>query len=173
MRTDGNIIAKFEIIMLIEPYSPGGWTTVDGDDRDHVHHQHGSLARPFLERRGKKNGYTCPPCPHVVLVQGQNKCCFIYSGDACCRSVLVGRRAQKPPKATTNRRRRRRRCHLPENIKILPSNDDDCAFELCGTRPPATHRAPRFLAPTRIVGRPSHVVETLVPFLKDQKRSLR
>ena len=111
--------------------------------------------------------------PHVVLVQGQNKCCFIYSGDACCRSVLVGRRAQKPPKATTNRRRRRRRCHLPENIKILPSNDDDCAFELCGTRPPATHRAPRFLAPTRIVGRPSHVVETLVPFLKDRKRSLR
>ena len=37
------------------------------------------------------------------------------------------RRPQKPPKASSDKRV----CHLPENTRIPPSNDDDdCAFEL-------------------------------------------
>ena len=81
------------------------------------------------------------------------------------------RRLQKPPKATTNRRR----CHLPENIKILPSNDDDCAFVrpsfVARGRPRGRGRHAAKVSGTAVysrrVGRSSHVVETPVPFPKE------
>ena len=119
----------FHRTMFMQDHSPVRWTIFD--DRHRSPRRGECLARPCLKGRRKRNGYTCPPCPPHSLMSS-NKCCFIYSGDACqtnrqsvarCRR----RRLQKLPKASSDKRG----CHLPENTRIPPSNDDDdCAFEL-------------------------------------------